>query len=99
MMSNSKVIVLAEVPVLPEHLEEVKAISAEALIPTLKEPGCETFYQTSKKDDPNTLVFFEVFESKSALDLHMEADYTRIFFAGIQGKLAGKPVSTILSEL
>ncbi|MCX2574055.1 putative quinol monooxygenase [Pedobacter sandarakinus] len=98
-MANSKVIVLAEVPVLPEFLEAVKACSAATLIPTLKEAGCEVFYQTVKNDDPNTLIFFEVFTSKAALDFHMEADYTKEFFANVQGKLAGKPVSTILSEL
>lgn len=98
-MENSKVIVLAEVPVLPEYLEEVKAISTASLIPTLKETGCEAFYQTSKTEDPNTLIFFEVFTSKAALDLHMEADYTKKFFAGVKDKLAGKPISTILSEL
>jgi quinol monooxygenase YgiN len=98
-MANSKVIVLAEVSVLPQHLEEVKAIAAATLIPTLKEPGCEAFYQTYKKDDQNALVFFEVFESKTALDLHLEADYTKKFFDCIKDKLAGKPVSTILSEL
>lgn len=98
-MENSKVIVLAEVPVLPEYLEEVKAIAADSLIATLKEAGCEAFYQTSKTDDPNTLVFFEVFKSKAALDFHMEADYTKKFFTGIKDKLAGKPISTVLSEL
>jgi len=98
-MANSKVIVLAEVPVLPQYLEEVKAISAESLIPTLKEVGCEVFYQTFKKEDPNTLIFFEVFTSKAALDLHIEAEYTKKFFIGLKDKLAGKPVSTILSEL
>lgn len=98
-MANSKVIVLAELPVLPEHLEIVKAISAETLIPTLKEAGCEAFYQTAKKDEPNTLVFFEVFKSKAALDLHMEADYTKKFFAAVKDKLAGKPVSVLLSGL
>lgn len=98
-MSNSKIIVLAELFVKPEHLEEVKALSAATLKPTLEEPGCEAFYQTTKADDANTLVFFEVFSSQEALDLHLEADYTKAFFAGLQGKAAGKPVSTILQHL
>lgn len=98
-MENTKVILLAEVPVLPEFLEEIKALSAATLKPTLKEPGCEVFYQTSKKDDPNTLVFFEVFASSEALDFHMQADYTNAFFAGVQGKLAGKPITIHLNEL
>ena len=98
-MSHSKIIVLAEAPIKPEHLGEVKMMSTATLKSTLKEPGCEAFYQTVKADDPNTLVFFEVFTSKEAFDLHMEADYTKAFFAGIQDKVAGKPVSIILKQL
>ena len=98
-MSNSKIIILAEIPVKPEYLEEVKALSAAALKPTLEEPGCEAFYQTTKGDDLNTLVLFEVFTSQEALDLHMEASYTKTFFDGVQGKVAVKPVSMILEQL
>lgn len=98
-MSNSKIIIHAEIPVKPEHFEEIKTLSLATLKPTLQEPGCEVFYQTVKADDPYTLVFFEVFSSKEALDLHMEADYTKAFFEGLKDKVAGKPVSTILKQL
>lgn len=98
-MSNSKIIILAEIPVKPEHLDEVIQLSAETLEPTLKEPGCEAFYQTVKMDEPNTLVFFEVFTSQDALDLHMQADYTKAFFSAVKDRVAGKPVSRILQEL
>lgn len=98
-MSNTNFIVLAEAPIQPQYLEEVKKLSADTLKSTLDEPGCEAFYQTVKADEPNTLVFFEVFTSKEAFDLHMEADYTKAFFAGIKDKVAGKPVSTILEQL
>jgi quinol monooxygenase YgiN len=97
-MINSKVIILAEVSILPQFLNEVKELAARTLIPTLKEEGCEVFYQTSKTQDPNALVFFEVFVSQAALDLHMDAGYTKTFFAGIKGKLSGEPITTILSE-
>ena len=98
-MANLKVIVLAEIPVKPEFLDEVKAISAKTLVPTLEEIGVEVFYQTVKKEDPNTLIFFEVFKSQQALDEHLAAAYTREFFAAVKDKVSGKPVSTILSEL
>ncbi|MDJ1480866.1 putative quinol monooxygenase [Cytophagaceae bacterium DM2B3-1] len=98
-MSQTKYIIQAEVSVLPDYLSEVKALAAATLLPTLKEPGCEAFYQTSKADDPTTLIFFEVFASREAFDIHMNASYTKEFFAGLQGKLAGKPVSRTLQEL
>jgi hypothetical protein len=40
-MKDDKVYLLAELTILPEFMEEVKAILKEALIPTLQEPGCE----------------------------------------------------------
>lgn len=98
-MSSYKYIILAEVPVKPEHLEQVKALSAATLKPTLEEPGCEAFYQTVKADYTNTLVFFEVFNSKKAADLHMEADYTKAFFAGVKDMVSGQPKSIILQQL
>ncbi len=98
-MSDSKIILLVEVPVKADSLEDVRALCARTLVPTLAESGCEAFYQTSKPDDPTTLVFFEVFVSQQALDLHLAALYTKAFFAGIQDKLAGKPVSTPLRSL
>jgi len=98
-MSTSKYLILAELAVKPECLEEVKALSAATLGPTLLEPGCEAFYQTVKAGEPNTLVFFEVFKSKEAADLHLAQDYTKAFFSSLQGKLAGKPASTILQQL
>jgi hypothetical protein len=45
-MEDTKVYLLAELTVLPEFLEEVKAIFKEALIPTLQEPGFEALYET-----------------------------------------------------
>jgi quinol monooxygenase YgiN len=58
-----KIYLLAELTILPGFLEEVKAILKEALIPTLQEPGCKALYETGRKDDPHSLVFFEVFSS------------------------------------
>jgi quinol monooxygenase YgiN len=43
-MDNRKIYLLAELTVLPEFLDEVKAALAEALIPTLQEPGCEALF-------------------------------------------------------
>lgn len=98
-MNGEKVIVLAKIPVKHEFLEEVKALCATTLKPTLEETGCEAFYQVFQKDEPDTLVFFEIFTSKQALDFHLEAAYTKAFFNEIRDKLSGKPESYILAEL
>jgi quinol monooxygenase YgiN len=98
-MENQKVIVLAELPVKAEHIDNVKAIAAATLQPTLAEPGCEAFYQTAKQDDECKLVLFEVFSSKEAFDEHMQANYTKEFFAQLEGKLSAKPSVTYLQQL
>jgi quinol monooxygenase YgiN len=98
-MQHPKVVFLVEVPVLPGFLSEVKAIAKAQLVPTLRESGCELFYQASKKEKPDVLVFLEVFSSQADFDLHMQADYTRQFFAGLHGKLAGEPLTTHLEEI
>jgi hypothetical protein len=46
-MQNQKVYQLAELTVLPEFLDNLKAILKEVLIPTLQEPGCEALFTTS----------------------------------------------------
>ena len=98
-MESQKIYLLAESTVLPGHLEEVRTIFKEALLPTLQEPGCEALYETTRKDDPNKLVFFEVFTSAEAHARHLEQDHTKRLFASLEGKMAGPPTFTRLSAL
>ena len=98
-MEDKKIYLLAELTIRPEFLQEVKAILAEALIPTLQEPGCEALYETGRKDDPHKLVFFEVFTSAAAHEWHLEQDHTRRLFASLEGKMAGPSTVTRLSSL
>jgi|SRR5712664_864848 len=50
-------------------------------------------------DDPHKLVFFEVFSSAAAHELHLEQDYTKRLMASLEGKLSGVPTLTKLSAL
>src|SRR6202035_5075939 len=76
-MDNRKIYLLAELTVLPEFLDEVKAVLEEALKPTLQEPGCEALFETSREDDPHKLIFFEIFSSPEAHKFHLEQDQSR----------------------
>src|SRR6516164_4103578 len=98
-MQNQKVYLPAELTVLPEFLDELKAILQEVLIPTQKEPGCEALFTTAREGSPYKLVFFEVFSSPLAHRFHLEQDYTKRFFAALEGKLAEAPIMTNLNTL
>jgi quinol monooxygenase YgiN len=98
-MEDKKIYLLAELTIRPGLLQEVKAILAEALIPTLQEPGCEALYETGRNDDPHKLVFFEVFSSAAAHEFHLEQDYTKRVFAALEGKTSEAPTLTALSAL
>src|SRR6266481_7870449 len=98
-MEDKKIYLLAELTIRPGFLQQVKAILAEALIPTLQEPGCEVLYETGRKDDPHKLVFFEVFSSAAAHEFHLEQDSTKRMFASLESKVSGVPTLTALSAL
>lgn len=63
------------------------------------EPGVEGFYVTSRKDDPNTIVFYEVYRSQAAQDFHLQQDFTKKFLATLNSAQAGDRVRTKLVEL
>jgi quinol monooxygenase YgiN len=98
-MNDEKIILLVELTLLPQYLEEVKAVLKDSLKKTLQEPGCEALYETSREGEPNKLVFFEVFASREAHQYHLEQDYTKRIFKTFEGKMASEPVITNLHSL
>ena len=98
-MKNQKIYLLAELTVLPEFLDDVKAALKEALIPTLQEPGCEALFETSREGAPHKLVGFEIFSSSAAHRFHLEQDYMKRLFTALEGKLAGATIMTKLNAL
>lgn len=98
-LEDQKVYLLVELTILPEFLEEVKAILKQAPVPTLQEPGCEGLFETARNDDRHKLVFFEVFSSATAHEFHLAQDYTNRASASLDGKMSGVPTLTRLIEL
>jgi quinol monooxygenase YgiN len=79
--------------------EEVLQADRENKLPTRADKGVEAYYQTARKEDPNTLLFFAVFASQDAYDSHLQQEHAKKTFAAFQGKLAEEPVRTELIEL
>lgn len=63
------------------------------------EPGVEAFYLTTRKDDPNTFVFYEIYKSQAAQDFHLQQDFTKKFLATLKNAQDGDRLRTNLVEL
>lgn len=98
-MNDEKVILLAEAEMLAEHRETVLAAAKANLPFKLAEPGCEAFFQTVNANEPNKIVFFEIFASEDAHALHLAQEYTKKFFAAIEGCFLAPPIFTPLQQI
>lgn len=59
----------------------------------LKENGVLDFQLSKKQDQPNTLIFYEVFEDKTALEHHKKQKHTQNFTTSIEGKFSENSVT------
>ena len=98
-MTNEKVIMLIEAKIQPERRAELLEAARQYLPLVRAEPGVEAFYITARKDDPNTIVFYEVYESQAAQDFHLQQDFTKKFLTTLKSAQAGDRVRTGLVEL
>jgi len=98
-MSNEKVIMLIEAKIQPERRAELVEAVRQYLPLARGEQGVEAFYVTSRKDDPNTFVFYEVYRSQAAQDFHLQQDFTKKFLATLKSAQAGDRVRANLIEL
>jgi len=98
-MTNEKVIMLIEAKIQPQRSAELVEALRQYLPLVRAEPGVEAFYVTARKDDPNTVVFYEIYRSQGAQDFHLQQDFTKKFLATLKSAQAGDRVRTNLVEL
>ena len=98
-MTNEKVILLIEAKIHPQRRAELVEAVGEYLPLVRAEAGVEAFYVTARKDDPNTLVFYEIYRSQAAQDFHLQQNFTKKFLATLKSAQAGERARTILVEL
>jgi quinol monooxygenase YgiN len=98
-MTNEKVIMLIEAKIQPQRRAELVDAAGQYLPLVRAEPGVEAFYITTRKDDPNTFVFYEIYKSQAAQDFHLQQDFTKKFLATLKSAQAGDRVRTNLIEL
>lgn len=98
--NNGKVVVLAQIKILPGNEAAVKQAAQQVWTATTAEAGCESFSYNIRKDDPSIIVFYEIFRSQQAFDDHRSAEHTKTFFSILKGKVAGDvPSYTYLTQL
>ena len=98
-MTTGKVIMLIEAKIQPQRRAELVEAVRQYLPLVRAESGVEAFYVTARKDDPNALVFYEIYKSQAALDFHLQQDFTKKFLATLKSAQAGDRVRTTLVEL
>lgn len=98
--NNNKVAVMAEIKILPGYEAIVKEEAEKVWNATKKEEGCESFIFNIKRDDPTTIIFYEVFRDQNAFNLHRNAASTKLFLSALNGKVVENgPMITQLVQL
>ncbi len=98
-MTNEKVTMLIEATIQPQRRAELVDAIRQYLPLVRAEPGVEAFYVTARKDDPNTIVFYEIYRSHAAQDFHLQQNFTKKFLATLNSAQIGDRVRVNLVEL
>ena len=59
----------------------MRTLLRELVAHAVQEPGCITFQVFERSETPGEFVLWEIFESAAAFRVHMDADYTKAYFA------------------
>ena len=97
--TSPKVIMLIEAKIQPQRRAEVIEAARQYLPQVRSEPGVEAFYLTARQDDPNTLVFYEIYRSEASQQFHLQQDFTKKFLATLKSAQAADRVRTSLVEI
>jgi quinol monooxygenase YgiN len=98
-MANEKVIMLIEAKIQPERRAELVEAAHQYLPQVRAEEGVEAFYISARKDDPDTIVFYEIYASQAAQDFHLQQDFTKKFLATLKAAQARDRLRSNLIEL
>jgi quinol monooxygenase YgiN len=97
-MMNEKVIMLIEAKIQAQRRTELLDAARQYLPLVRAESGVEAFYIAARKDDPNTIVFYEVYKSQAAQDFHLQQDFTKKFLTTLKSAQVEDRVRTKLVE-
>ena len=64
----------------PEKADAFEALFRAYVEPSRAEPGCIEYHMLRDKQDPSLFVFYEIWASKAALDVHSALPHMQQFF-------------------
>ncbi|ACL61644.1 putative quinol monooxygenase [Methylobacterium nodulans] len=92
-------VVLAEFKVRPGELGAFLDLAHEdARASVAHEPGCRTFDVAVSESDPQTVVFYEVYDDRAAFDAHLETPHLARFRAGFPALVVEERPVRFLSQ-
>lgn len=83
----------------PQRRAELVEAARQYLPLVRAESGVETFFIAAGRDDPNTVVFYEVYKSQAAQGSHLEQEFTKKFLATLKSAQVGDRSRRNLVEL
>jgi quinol monooxygenase YgiN len=66
----------------PEDREQVADLLRQLTVTSRQEPGCMTYIAHTVEDDPNTVVIYEQYKDRQALDFHRTTPHFQKFAVG-----------------
>ncbi len=87
MKRTEKIVLLAEIHILPGYEKEVFKGAEKQWVGTRKEKGNEVFILTTEKENEAVIRFFEIFSNAAAFEAHTKEAHTKAFGEILKGKV------------
>ena len=73
--NDQRIILIARAKAKPQLIQQVKKTLLSMIEPTRAEQGCIEYNLHQSADDPSVFFFYEIWESKEALDSHTKTPH------------------------
>jgi quinol monooxygenase YgiN len=100
MLDMKKFILIASFTIIPGFEAELKKATIALAAETRNETGSELFLIHTRNDSPQTIFFYEIYQSEEAFQQHLTFNYTKKFIELLKGRIENdKPETTFLTAL
>ncbi|WP_428374420.1 putative quinol monooxygenase [Lichenicoccus sp.] len=96
---SEEVEVVAIIQAKPGHEGALEAAGKACITPTRAEAGCISYVLTTDPTKAGKLVFIETWQSKAALDAHMQTPHLQAFVAAVEENADGGIDLNVLKKI